>query len=233
MAPDPRIHPVAPRPPDPRITRCPRGPEPAHHPVPPRNPAPPWAHARTTARVKCIPQSVRPSNLGRVRYHRRSVRLTTHDYSGGGLYSVTICAARRRHLFGRVEDGETRLTPVGRILEEEWLRIPILRPRAWLDAFVVMPDHFHGIVGLMPRHGLMADPVVQAPAGRLYHPGDGSLASVIGGFKSACTRRYRELVRDSEAVLWHRSFYEHWIRGRRQLYRARRYIMDNPRRWGG
>ena len=147
---------------------------------------------------------------------RRSIRLKSHDYSSGGLYSVTIVAARRQPLFSRVEGNGVRLTPLGRIVEQEWLRIPVMRPRAWLDVFVIMPDHFHGIVGLAPSDGRLSE-------------AQGSLASVIGGFKASCTSRYRELIADPKARLWHRGFYEHWVRGSDQLARIRRYILNNPR----
>jgi REP element-mobilizing transposase RayT len=150
---------------------------------------------------------------------RRSIRLKTHDYSSGGLYSITIIAARRQRLFSRVEGSQVSLTAVGRIIEQEWLRIPIMRPRAWLDVYVIMPDHFHGIVGLEPPDGGILE-------------AQGSLASVIGGFKSACTSRYRESIADPNARLWHRGFYEHWVRGSGQLARIRRYILNNPRNWG-
>jgi REP element-mobilizing transposase RayT len=150
---------------------------------------------------------------------RRSTRLKAHDYSSGGLYSITIIAARRQRLFSRVEGNQVSLTAVGRIIEQEWLRISIMRPRAWLDVYVIMPDHFHGIVGLEPPDG----DILEA---------QGSLASVIGGFKSACTRRYRESIADPNARLWHRGFYEHWVRGSVQLARIRRYLLNNPRNWG-
>lgn len=149
---------------------------------------------------------------------RRSIRLEGHDYSSGGIYSVTIVAARRQRLFSRVERDLVSLTSVGMIVEQEWLRIPVIRRRAWLDVFVIMPDHFHGIVGLEPLAGGLIE-------------GQGSLASVIGGFKSACTRRYRESIGDPTARLWLRGFYEHWVRGSDQLARIRRYILNNPRNW--
>jgi putative transposase len=149
---------------------------------------------------------------------RRSIRLKAHDYSSGGLYSITIVAARRQRLFSWVERNKVSLTSVGRIVEEEWLHIPVMRPRAWLDVFVIMPDHFHGIVGLEPPDGVLLK-------------AQGSLASVIGGFKSACTSRYRESIADPDARLWHRGFYEHWVRGSDQLARIRRYILNNPRNW--
>jgi putative transposase len=147
------------------------------------------------------------------------MRLETHDYSSGGLYSVTIVAGRRQRLFSRIVENRVSLTSVGRIVEEEWLRIPVMRPRAWLDVFVIMPDHFHGIVGLDRLDGNVSRP-------------GGSLASVIGGFKAASTGRYRHLIRDPNGRLWQRGFYEHWVRGSDQLLRIRRYILDNPFKWG-
>ncbi|HET8650665.1 MAG TPA: hypothetical protein VFL95_11525 [Gemmatimonadales bacterium] len=78
-------------------------------------------------------------------------------------------------------------------------------------------------------------PPVRARCARPLCPGARpnapTLANIIGGFKAACTRRYRELTSDPDARLWHRSYYEHLIRGPDQLARARRYIESNPRRW--
>jgi hypothetical protein len=70
-----------------------------------------------------------------------------------------------------------------------------------------------------------------ARAARPSIPGTPTLANLIGGLQAACTRRYRELTSDPDARLWHRSYYEHLIRGPDQLARARRYIESNPRRW--
>ncbi|MGH7509441.1 MAG: hypothetical protein ACREMZ_08220 [Gemmatimonadales bacterium] len=111
-----------------------------------------------------------------------------------------------------------------------------------------MPDHFHGIVGLGGGSGHRADgldagsrahavrpyldrgPAVRpyldrGPAVRPY------LGQFVAGFKSACTRRYREIAADPAGALWQRGYYEHVIRGHRALLAIRRYIADNPRRW--
>lgn len=78
-------------------------------------------------------------------------------------------------------------------------------------------------------------PPVRARCARPLCPGARpnapTLANIIGGFKAACTGRYRELIADPDARLWHRGYYEHLIRGPDQLARARRYIELNPRRW--
>jgi REP element-mobilizing transposase RayT len=76
---------------------------------------------------------------------RRSIRLPTYDYAQGGAYFVTICSYERRCVFGRVIDGQVQVNEIGAIIEEEWFRSPIFR-KIVLDAFVVMPNHIHGIV---------------------------------------------------------------------------------------
>jgi len=54
---------------------------------------------------------------------------------------------------------------------------------------------------------------------------------MIGSFKSAVTKRIREIgVRPGEAV-WQRNYYEHIIRDEDDLRRIRRYIAENPIRW--
>lgn len=145
---------------------------------------------------------------------RRSIRLPWHPYTRG-LYWVTLCTWRRRRVLSRVRGGSVSLLPAGRIVADEWLRIAELRPGTWLDAYVIMPDHLHGLVGL---GGDRAGPVQR-------------LAAVIGGFKAACTSRFRELVGDPHARLWHRNYYEHVVRSAREVERIRGYVAANPRRW--
>src|SRR5512146_2828735 len=79
-------------------------------------------------------------------HHRRSIRLRDFDYSQAGAYFVTICTYERACRFGDVVDGDMRLNEAGRIVEQCWAAIPIHFPDVVLDAFVVMPNHVHGIV---------------------------------------------------------------------------------------
>ena len=78
--------------------------------------------------------------------NRQSIRLRGYDYSAEGAYFVTIVCKDRVHWFGDITDGEMHLSDAGRIIEEEWLRGAELRSEVSLDAYVVMPNHFHGIV---------------------------------------------------------------------------------------
>ena len=77
---------------------------------------------------------------------RRSIRLQSYDYSSPGEYFVTICIQNRRCLFGDVVDGEMRLNRLGRIAWGTWFQIPDRFENVTLDAFLVIPNHVHGII---------------------------------------------------------------------------------------
>jgi len=78
--------------------------------------------------------------------HRRSLRLQGYDYSQVGAHFVTICTQDRSCLFGEAVDGEMRLNDAGLMVATEWERLPERYPKVVLGAFVVMPNHIHGIV---------------------------------------------------------------------------------------
>jgi len=77
-------------------------------------------------------------------------RLPGYDYSQPGSYYITLCAHEKAHLFGKVSNGEMVLGPVGEIVREEWLRSPQIRPEIELGDFVIMPNHMHAIVHILP-----------------------------------------------------------------------------------
>lgn len=84
-------------------------------------------------------------------HHRRSIRLRGYDYTQPGAYFVTIMAYNGDHLFGKVVDGVMELDALGEIVREEWFKTAVVRPyvRLYEDAFVVMPNHIHGIVWIV------------------------------------------------------------------------------------
>jgi len=79
-------------------------------------------------------------------HQRRSVRLHDYDYSSPGAYYVTICTEGKSFLFGRVVDGQMHRNNYGDVAQEEWFRSGKLRHDVVLDAFIVMPNHIHGII---------------------------------------------------------------------------------------
>ena len=80
------------------------------------------------------------------KHHRRSIRLKGYDYSQTGFYFVTICCYQRRCLFGDIVDDAIQLNQYGEIVRSEWLKSSVIRPDIELDEYIVMPNHFHGIV---------------------------------------------------------------------------------------
>ena len=81
-------------------------------------------------------------------FHRRTIRLPESYYSQSNSYFVTTCVAERRCLFGMIKEGEARLSAAGQIVAEEWLRTAQVRLYVALDEFVIMPNHFHGILAI-------------------------------------------------------------------------------------
>jgi putative transposase len=161
--------------------------------------------------------------------HRRSIRLPEYDYSQSNSYFVTICAAERRCLFGMIRKGEARLSAAGQIVAEEWLRTAQVRLYVALDVFVIMPNHFHGILAIEKEYEGTAR---RAPTGQQFgRPIGSSLPSIIGAFKSAVARRINIGLGTPGAPVWQRNYYEHVIRDESALSRIREYIINNSRRW--
>ncbi|MEL6270183.1 MAG: transposase, partial [Chloroflexota bacterium] len=83
------------------------------------------------------------------KHHRRSVHLPDHDYVDG-VYFVTVCAHHHECLFGDVVDDMMHRNAFGDVVHAEWLRTEQVRPYVTLDAFVVMPNHFHAVLFILP-----------------------------------------------------------------------------------
>ena len=84
-------------------------------------------------------------------HHRHSVRLKTYDYAQEGLYFITICVKKHRTVFGNIAKNNMQLNEIGEIVCNEWLKTAELRPYVQLHNFVVMPNHFHGILEIIRR----------------------------------------------------------------------------------
>ncbi len=82
------------------------------------------------------------------KYRISLARLPTWDYNWPAAYFVTICTAIRIDFFGNISNSELRLSKIGKITESEWVNTPRIRPdmNLKLGAFVVMPNHLHGII---------------------------------------------------------------------------------------
>ncbi|MBI3985938.1 MAG: hypothetical protein HY343_03405 [Lentisphaerae bacterium] len=162
-------------------------------------------------------------------HHRRSIRLKRHDYAGGGVYFVTLCA--HRELVAAT--GGKPFMGALRALVEERLRITAEKcPQISWSEWAIMPDHFHALVRMQE--------------------GPLRLGDAIGGFKAAVSREWNRAangsmngatqaspVRRGEACLaaslapiaprmWHRNYYEMIVRSAEAERRIAEYIRMNP-----
>ena len=157
-----------------------------------------------------------------------------------GVYFITVCAQDRQCLFGEVVDGEIRLNDTGRMVQAVWEELSIHYPGVEGDGFVVMPNHFHGII-------VIADVTVGAdlrvgpnsegahPTHQGAHTG-APLPTVVQWFKTMTTNEYMRGIKTFgwtpfPGQLWQRNYYEHIVRDDVSLNRIRQYILDNPARW--
>jgi REP element-mobilizing transposase RayT len=154
-------------------------------------------------------------------HHRRSIRLKGYDYSQAGAYFLTICTQHRKCLFGEIIDGEVHLNPAGQIISDSWEWLATQYPYVDLDAWVIMPNHLHGIVVISDQGGSRtALTEKRKPIGRL-----------VGAFKTVSTKRINEFHKTPAMKLWQRNYWEHIVRNASELNRLREYIRNNPAKW--
>jgi REP element-mobilizing transposase RayT len=82
-------------------------------------------------------------------HKRKSIRLKGYDYSQEGLYFITLCCQNRECLFGQIHNGSMILNDAGKMIENEWLNLENRFPNIELHEFIVMPNHFHGILKIV------------------------------------------------------------------------------------
>ncbi len=157
---------------------------------------------------------------------RRSIRLPGYDYAQPGAYFVTLCVHQRECLLGEITDGEMMLNEFGRVVMECWPWLAKQYPHVTVDEWIVMPNHFHGILMIVDavcRGGSRTAPT----NGTTHKP----LGRLIGAFKTVSTKRINA-IRDTPGLpVWQRNYYEHIIRNEEELNHIRQYIVANPRNW--
>jgi hypothetical protein len=130
------------------------------------------------------------------------------------------------------------LSEAGRVAEEEWHKSAQIRDSIELDAFVVMPNHVHGIVQLQ---GLGApSPYASNPSkphgAQFGKPVAGSLGVFVGAYKAAVSRCLGRMGLIHQAPThqnptWHRNYWDIIVRDDEALANIRRYIRNNPQNY--
>lgn len=171
------------------------------------------------------------------KYRIEPARLQNWDYAQRVVYYVTICTANREPFFGMIQNNEMIYSNIGTIVTQEWIKTPEIRPDMNLELgeFVVMPNHFHGILfignnefnsndGRDAMHRVSTDGIYKNKFG----PQTKNLSSIIRGFKSAVTVQAKQINPDFG---WQSRFYDHIIRNPKSYDVISQYIIDNPKKW--
>ena len=192
------------------------------------------------------------------KHHRRSIRLAGYDYSQAGLYFNTICIQKRKCLLANIVGESLVLNEAGKMVEMEWLALSERFPAIRLHEYIVIPNHFHGIIEIVgsPLVGDHQNEKGQ-PQGIAPTPPPGTaptsqkktVGEIMGAFKSITTGKYIEGVKKHKCVcsnnktctcngwkifdkkLWQRNYWEHIICNEESYQRISQYILQNPAKW--
>ena len=188
------------------------------------------------------------------KYRMPSARLPHWDYGWNASYFVTICTHNRECFLGKIAHGQMELSGIGELANQYWMEISNHFPFIELDAFVVMPNHVHGII-VMDKpddrdHGDIINDTVGNTVETLHatslqpqpqftrtnknkimtsiSPKRGSLSTIIRSYKSAVTQNARKI---NPYFTWQSRFHDHIIRDEKSYQTISEYIIANPLKW--
>jgi REP element-mobilizing transposase RayT len=165
------------------------------------------------------------------RFRVETARYPLWDYHDPGWYFVTICTRNRVPYFGSVIGRRMVLSPVGVIARNELLRTPEIRDNVDIDVWVIMPDHVHIIIRILPRDTSVETHCgASLPTGcpNRFGPQSNNLPAIVRGFKSAVKKQA-----NSNGIYfeWQARYHDHIIRNEAELSRIRNYINQNVAKW--
>ena len=193
-------------------------------------------------------------------YRIPSSRLEYWDYGWKATYFVTICTAGRENYFGTITNGVMNLSEIGKIVQEEWIKTPKIRPdmNIRLGEFIVMPNHIHGIIligrnqynkynlGLNDVETQYDDVETQCIASLQSDQTQSkqSLETRLPKNKFApqsknlasIIRGFKSSVTKQSRLIhadfgWQTRFHKHIIRNKQSYFKIRNYIRNNPGYW--
>ena len=95
------------------------------------------------------------------------------------------------------------LNEFGKIVDAEWKNLTIKYPNVNIGEYIIMPNHFHGIIEITERTV--------------------TIGNIIGYFKHKTTKMI-----NLPEKLWQRNYWEHIIRDETEYIKIVEYIRNNP-----
>ncbi|MCK9563346.1 MAG: hypothetical protein M0R02_11575, partial [Bacteroidales bacterium] len=150
---------------------------------------------------------------------------------------------------------KTIMNNAGKMIEIQWVDLKNRFPNIELHEFVVMPNHFHGIleiVGNKQPQGIAKNNMGQPQGIAKNNMGQPqgiaknnmgqpqgiapTVGDIIAAFKSITTVEYIRGIKQHNwkpcnRKLWQRNYWEHIIRNEKSYYNISEYIINNPQKW--
>ncbi len=185
-------------------------------------------------------------------HKRQSMRLKGYYYSQHDMYFVTICTQNRECLFGDVMDGSMKLNDAGKLVRKWWTGSTDRFRGIELDEYVIMPNHFHGIIRITSDNcrGEVTSPCTpdtpktggvpcEQQDGETYEMKGGetpplrkpTIGQIIAYFKYQTTRQINQFRNSTGIPVWQRNYHDRIIRNEKELMKIREYIRNNPMQW--
>ncbi len=191
---------------------------------------------------------------------RKQNRLNEWNYNSIGYYYITINTKDFKNYFGQVQNKKMKLSYIGQIASRCWLNLPDHIKNISLDNFIIMPNHFHGIIKILPFHGFdiqterfksksneiklpLNELNIQTERFNVYGTGMPVPYEKIDK-PNAQYKKLPIIIGSYKSAVsklahkkgygnfgWHKSYYDHIVRNEKDLYRIRKYITNNPANW--
>jgi len=163
---------------------------------------------------------------------KRSGRLKDYDYAQAGAYFVTLVTWQRDCIFGEIVKETMHLNELGKTADKCWRSIPEHFPYVELGAYVVMPNHLHGILVIHDAGRATGRLRLREEDNDIPHRINikpGILSAVVRSVRS--TVSYRTSQEHDALGIWQRNYYEHLIHNEREMDTIWRFIEANPAQW--
>lgn len=139
-------------------------------------------------------------------------RFHGYDYARGAAMFLTFALEPRRPLLGRVEGAQVALSPAGECVWAELRRESARRAGIVLRTAVVMPDHVHVRVQVLPN---LPDPLKEL--GRFVY--------------NVKCRSQRAARRRGVEISWQRNYHDRILCSAEIIETVDLYIANNPLKW--
>ena len=181
---------------------------------------------------------------------KNSIRLREYDYSKEGHYFVTFMPIDHYHPFCQIVNGKIEIYEIGKIVEDQSKWIFSRYDHIQMDEYVIMPDHFHGIIQILPESNdkcadyganvgaTLESPAYLSPANtnragpdppvHLDYNNRLDLSHIIGAFKTTSSKLIHEA--GYKDFKWKISFHDRILR-MDEIEIKRQYIRNNPKKW--